>query len=191
MIYLNDKTFGQAKNWHIIRHVRDIVKGFNPDFEGFIVQTSVPTVLKANLSLWKEYGVKVVELGVETVNDSLLKRYRKPQTETMIYNAVDFLVNEGLHVISNIILGLPGETADTYYNTLSFLNFHQSKLFALNIYTLALYNDAELSGEIKGDGEGDSDELSTDRTFWSDDERGLYHKVCDLVYGIGIEIVGR
>jgi len=189
LIYLNDKTFGQAKNWHTIRKVYKEVRFRNEEFEGFIVQTSVATVLTANLEEWKRKQVKVIELGVETFNDRILKSLNKPQTEQMIRKALDRLRLYGFKVIVNIIAGLPTETAITYKKTYRFILNYMPMLFALNIYTLALYGDAELSNEIDGDGKGDSDELSDNKSFWSIEDKKNYDNFCNELYTLGIEIV--
>lgn len=189
LVYLNDKTFGQSDNWDKLGKVYNVIKTYNQDFQGFIVQTSVAMALKADLKKWSDNGVRIVELGVESYNDALLKQYRKPQTSDMIQQAVDKLSDNGLAVIANIMLGLIGETALTYSNTLGFIMANKAKLYALNVYTLALYADAAMADDIKTVDASDADELSTDRSFWTDNEREDYRTFSPVFYALGSMIV--
>jgi hypothetical protein len=61
-------------------------------------------------------------------------------------------------------------------------------VYSLNIYTLAVYDNAELADEIKTS-KSDTDELSDDRTFWTDDEREAYRKWSKEFYKLGIKIL--
>jgi len=47
-----------------------------------------------------------------------------------------------------VITGLVGENLETYLHTLDFIEDHQNMLYALNIYTLAVYSDKEYGQEI-------------------------------------------
>lgn len=189
LVYINDKTFGQAGNHNFLKDVREKILEFNPEFNGFIVQTSVQTVLSANLWRWREMlGIKIVELGIETMNDSILRSLKKPSTEKMARQAVFDVANNGMSVIANVILGLPDETALTYTKTAGFLMENIKHLIALNIYTLALYSDSEIAKEIDSTSESDSDELCTERSFWSSKEKQTYDVFSEVFYEIGLKI---
>lgn len=205
LVYLNDKTWGMASNHLYLRRVYKLIKQFNPEFEGFIVQTSVAMVTSfLNRSylgvsnfpgshedmvqfMW-DCGVRVVELGVETYNNYLLDRYRKPQREEQINRVVTLLSARGFKVIANIILGLPGETLDTYRHTYEWLTANFYKLFGVNIYTFAVYHDAQLSKELDYDPAKDCDERCDDRTFWTLLEREAIKQVSDWFYVLGLRI---
>ena len=184
LVYLNDKTYGQAENYKQLGKLYHIITGYNPEFEGFIVQTTVLQVLKLKPKFYKALHIKVVELGIETYNNDLLIKYNKPQNETKILEAMELL--KGVKVICNIILGLIGETEKTYKRTLSFLDTQQ--FYALNIYTLALYADSRLGETIEVTA-NDANELATDRTFWNASERTAFNKYADLFYLKGLQIV--
>ena len=190
LVYLNDKTFGQADNWKHLGIVNEIIKSFNPEFEGFIVQTTCNQIARTNLFSWQKCGIKVVELGVETYNNEILKEFRKPQSERTIEQAVKKLRMYGIRTIVNVILGLSGETTGTYFKTYSFLYKNRRSLFALNIYNLAIYADAEIANDIDL-ADGDSDELCKEKSFWTKEEREAYNKFSDSFYLLGMEIVGQ
>ena len=92
-------------------------------------------------------------------------------------------------MIANLILGLPGETSQTYAKTYDFLSsWWSDKFYSLNIYTFAAYADAEATKELDVNA-GDTDELSDNRTFWTDDERVAFKYWSESFYRLGINIV--
>ena len=40
LVYLDDKTFGQAPNWQMIGPISEEIRKYNPDFKGYIIQTT-------------------------------------------------------------------------------------------------------------------------------------------------------
>ena len=184
LVYVDDKTWGQASNYKYLAEVYNFIKCYNPDFEGFIVQTTAGTVVKMGDDVFERCHVKVVEIGVETFNDDLLQRYRKPTSCMTTTRAVQKLSRLGVKCIANVILGLPGETFDTYAATYRFLR--QADLYALNTYTLAAYDDSDLNIEVK---DGDKDELNDSRSFWTDGERDAFDLWSPSFYILGKQIV--
>jgi hypothetical protein len=91
LIYLNDKTFGQAKNYLQLKDIYQEIKKQNPAFQGFIVQTTAPSLLKMTDGFLQSSGIKFVELGVETYNDDILRRLSKPHSTKQIDQAVAHL----------------------------------------------------------------------------------------------------
>ena len=188
LVYLNDKTFGQADNCNWLSGVYKRIRLYNPEFEGFIVQTTAAMVCKRPIDFWEKLHIRIVEIGVETFNDNLLKRYRKPASEHVIDQAIQRLARAGVKCIANIILGLPGETEDTYYHTVDFLKWcsYLDYLYSLNIYTLAAYADSDLGISANAT---DTDELNDDRSFWTPEEREAYRIWSERFYALGIAIV--
>lgn len=189
LVYLNDKTFGQCDTHHMLYDLYLMIKAFNPDFRGFIVQTTCAEVLKHSAIFWESLCIKVVELGIETFNDKLLAKYNKPQNERTIARAVDKLHKAHIDTIANVVLGFPGETMRTYGKTLSFL--HYFPFYALNIYTLALYQGTRLAKDIDGDNEADANELAEIRSFWTSQEKADFDSASPLFYHLAIDKVVR
>jgi len=196
LVYLDDKTFGQADNANELKYIYNDIKAFNPAFRGFIVQTTAyEIVYHWHTDFWGDNHVRAVEIGVETFNSLLLAKYRKPATVSTIQCAVELLHCAGLDVIVNLILGLPGETAETYMNTFEFLVRNYNKLYGVNVNTLALYEDCDLfdeHGEIgkvpqtdKGQGDNGG------RSFWTTQEREDYRKFSECIYAAATAIHRR
>jgi len=114
--------------------------------------------------------------------------YRKPVNTDIISRAVDKLYALGIRVIVNIMLGLPGESRRSYQRTWDFLNDNQMKFYALNIYTFAAYEDANL--DIVAN-QSDKDELYEHRSFWTPEEAREYAAWSPVFYSLGIDIVKR
>jgi len=71
LIYINDKTFGQAKNHQLIESLYWLVKSTNKNFQGFIIQTTARDALKIEPEVLKY--IKYAEIGVESFNNDILK----------------------------------------------------------------------------------------------------------------------
>lgn len=190
LVYVNDKTFGQANNYWRLKECYEYTKGYNPKFKGFIIQTTCRQVIKfmhENENL-KALGIFAAELGIETFNDNILKALRKPQTETSIELAVLKLVQQDIKVIGNFIIGLPDENLRTYCKTINFIEDNHKRFYALNIYNLALYDNVELSKEVTP-GISDKNELVVNRDFRTRTENTLANEFSNIVFKIGLDIL--
>ncbi len=61
-----------------------------------------------------------VELGLQTIHADSIRYIRRGYENAVYYNAVRRLKREGIHVVTHIILGLPGETAEMAAQTTRF-----------------------------------------------------------------------
>jgi hypothetical protein len=170
LIYLNDKTFGQAENYRELAHVYSVLKARNPLFRGFIAQTTALHALRLTKdSEWLRSGICYVELGIETYNDSILASYNKPQSFRRFTDlAVAALRENGIALIPNIIVGFPEETGETYANTLGFLRANLGSISHINIYNLAVYRGAELSKRLAMRDSQDNDENTLVKSWHRD-----------------------
>lgn len=188
LVYLNDKTFGQAPNYQHLSDVYDRMKAANPDFKGFIVQTTAAQMNKIPADWLAKSGIKYVELGVESYNDPILKEMHKPANQRLIDSATDKLRQNKIALIPNILIGLPGETAETYNNTLEFLKRNKDVISHANIYNLAVYKDAELGKKLTTANEGDFNENVLEKSFHTNPE--VHRQFAGDMYGLGEEMLG-
>lgn len=173
LIYVDDKTFGQAKNYEYLREVYNRVKRYNSGFEGFIIQTTFAKMKDKNfISKIENLNIKVIELGLETFNDDILKKYRKPTNEKTIREVIHFMNEKypDIKIIINLITGMPEETKETYNKTFNFVYDNIDKFFSVNLYNLAVYENTELGKEIKSK-EFDNNELDLDKSFLSIEQK--------------------
>ncbi|KKN11771.1 hypothetical protein LCGC14_1023140, partial [marine sediment metagenome] len=192
LVYMDDKTFGQAPNYTYLEELYKKLKKQNPKFQGFIIQTTAPQYLKLDPEFLKKAGVKYVELGVESYNDDILRRLKKPANRKLIDKAVAKLREDGIAFIPNIMSGLAGktkdgkiwtETTETYQNTLDFLKKNKDIISHVNIYNMAVYAGTSIGEQISEATETDVDENIISRSYLKDKKlhEGFYTKV--LAFG--------
>ena len=172
LVYLNDKTFGQAKNFEKLIDIKKKIEAVNPNFQGFIIQTTAPQFLKMSDSFLRESGIKFVELGAETINDDILAKINKPHRVAHIEKAAEKIRRLKMNFVPNIMVGLAGvdkgklwtETIKTYGNTLKFLKKHKDIVSHVNVYVLATYEGTALHEQL-GTNEVDSDENVIEKSW--------------------------
>lgn len=182
LVYVNDKTFGQAENYTKLPELGRRIAEKNPNFKGFIVQTTAAQLLKIPDAFLKEAGIKFVELGIESYNDPILRSVQKPATEAIINTAVDKLRQAGIALIPNIIIGMPGETAETYARTLQFLKDNKDIISHANIYNLALYSDTTLAKQVLTLSAADYNENVLEKSFHTNPE--VHKQFAGDLYGL-------
>lgn len=180
LVYINDKTFGQATNFQRLPELFQQLKEQNPDFQGFIIQTTAAQMQRLPEDFLKQAGVKYIELGVESYNDSVLKNQSKPANEALIDAATEKIRRVGAKFIPNIMIGLPGETAETYAHTMDFLRRNSDVISHTNTYNLAIYDQAALSKEIAASAEGDRNENIAQKSFYTD--QSIHERFAKDVY---------
>ncbi len=192
LVYINDKTFGQASNYRDLSILYDVIKPFNPKFRGFTVQTSVAQVFTFinNCVDLKALHIVNVEIGVESYNKHILKKYNKAQTPMTINCATHWLLSQGLNVIPNIIIGLPGEDIYSYSNTLEWLSDMKKHFHMLNVTNFVPYygSDAE---NIVVKTEDDLNQTVCERSWHTEKEAAAVHVFTEMLFEIGMEIIER
>ena len=190
LIYLNDKTFGQCNNYKLLPLLYKRIKKYNPNFKGFIIQTTCNMFLKADyIRHIKNSHIVVCELGIETYNNNLLNNLSKPQNIKIIDNAIQILKNLNIKIIPNIIIGLIGENRKTYNNTLLFIKKHKKDIYLLNIYNLALYLNSALAKDIKNITDNDLNENITNKSFYNNSQLIDNEYFYNQVFKLGIKIL--
>jgi len=193
LVYLNDKTFGQAPNYKDLTDIYARLKSKNPEFEGFIIQTTAAQLQKLPDEFLAKSGIKYVELGVESYNDPILKALHKPASEKLIDEAVEKLRRLNIRFIPNIMVGLTGdgwsETTETYQHTLDFLEKNRDIISHLNIYNLVLYEGTELSKILKVQTDTDFNENTVVKSFHTNPE--VHEWFNQKVLEFGLQQLGR
>lgn len=188
LVYLDDKTFGQCSNHKHIEFIAAALRAFNPGFEGFIVQTSCAQVVRTP-HIFNDPDIRIVELGIETYNNEILTAMNKPSSTTMIDKAVYGLHSRDKKIIPNLMLGLLGETWETYGRTLRWLFTNRRKFYAININVLTIYHDTPLQQELGiRPNDGDTSENCGNRSYWTEEEESAFNCMSLAFYKIGKEI---
>jgi len=189
LVYVNDKTFGQANNYKWLRDIKFIIRAYNPEFEGFIVQTTARKCKDYDFCRdLKTYGVKFVEIGLESHNDRILQKYQKPHNVKMINRSFVNLAKFKINIIPNIIIGLIGESIHTYKNTIDFLTRWSDCIFSLNIYNLAVYDNTDLADEVKLK-KKDQNEMESSRSYHTAKDKQAIMYFYNLVFKLGLSLL--
>lgn len=189
LVYLNDKTFGQAGNYIYLKKVYKIIKRYNRNFKGFIIQTTTSQLLnKTFINNLKHLKIYACEIGIESYNNKLLRTLRKPQNTQTINKAIKTLKKLNIKIIGNFIIGIMGENKKTYDKTLNFIEHNLKNFFLLNIYNLAVYLNTELSKKIKAKNDSDLNENVLNKSFYTTKQKEnnlyFYNKIFKLAYKI-------
>lgn len=79
------------------------------------------TVTKESLQHWKENGCISVVYGIESGSPTMLAIMEKNATLEENINALKWTYETGLGTVIQLVLGMPGETDKTIYETINFL----------------------------------------------------------------------
>ena len=91
------------------------------DFSGaaeFTVEANPCSLTEGHLSLWRDFLVKRVSLGVQSLNDDELLWLGRRHDAKMALEALEKTVLYGFDVSADLIFGLPRQTLSTWRNSL-------------------------------------------------------------------------
>ncbi len=189
LVFLDDKTFGQAPNWRQLDAIGRQIREFNPKFKGFIVQTSPRNAAQPGfMQTCAQLGVRYVEFGVEVIDDHYLKAMRKPFNLKRLEQGMHNAQVAGIPVIPNFIFGIKGADYDP---TVQWVRDHIDQIPVVNGNWLAAQgNDRGGTASLRGaDDEfgrnpADADQNSTEKSWLTDNERAAsldaFHEIQEL-----------
>ena len=94
----------------------------------------------------------IVEIGIQTANDSTLKNINRNHTAQCAREAALLCKNSGLATTAHIIIGLPGENMNDFINTANLVKdcgFSSIKIHPLHIVNGTRFADDYKKGKIK------------------------------------------
>jgi anaerobic magnesium-protoporphyrin IX monomethyl ester cyclase len=115
-----DETFTLAKNRTLDMCREMIERGINREIS-WRCETRVDAVDFELLKKMKEAGCEMVEYGVESGNDTILKNSMKGITIRQVIDAFRLSKKAGLKTYMNFIFGHPGETAATLKDSINLM----------------------------------------------------------------------
>ena len=99
------------------------------------------------LDLMKKSGCYLIDFGIESANNQILKNIRKGETIEQIDRSIVLAHKAGMITQANFILGLPGETVETMQETVNYAV--NSKLDRAGFFALRLLPGSDLSKKMK------------------------------------------
>lgn len=121
----------------------------HPDIAGISIATRPDCLPAECLDLLAELQVQFpykfiwVELGLQTMHETTAEFIRRGYSLSVFENAMVELTKRNIPVIVHVILGLPGETADMQYETISYLNRLQP--FGIKLQLLHILKGTDLA----------------------------------------------
>jgi len=102
-----------------VRYLKEVQPFLAPGpIESIRISTRPDALDEEILSLLKEYGVKTVEVGVQSMIDEVLTLANRGHCAKDAVDVVHRLKNRNLEVGLQLMIGLPGDTCDLFLHTL-------------------------------------------------------------------------
>lgn len=140
------------------------------------IEVNPGTVTRRRLEVWKDVGINRLSIGVQSLNDSVLKRLNRHQTAQDVYRLIDeaSVFFENLSI--DLILGLP-EISEHEWKTL-IERVMTWPIKHISIYFLTVHEETPLYYKVQ-----------TNRIALPSDEYmvGLYHWTIDTLAQHGFE----
>lgn len=92
-----------------LRRVFSFFAPYRSVIRSFRLSTKPVPLEDETISILKENGVDLIELGIPTFNDTLLALLNRAHTSSDLFRAHDRLKNEGFSLALQFMVGLPGE----------------------------------------------------------------------------------
>lgn len=94
------------------------------------------------LSILKRYGVKTVELGLQSVSEDVLIRTKRGHTREDERRAAELIVKNGFDFVGQMMIGLPGSDIENELETADFIISSGAK--CARIYPTVVFRGTEL-----------------------------------------------
>jgi histone acetyltransferase (RNA polymerase elongator complex component) len=89
----------------------------NHDIHSIRVSTRPDYINYSNLEILNKYGVKTIELGVQSMNDSILQKAQRGHTSQNVIDAVDMIKSKSFRLGLQMMIGLPDDNIDNVIHT--------------------------------------------------------------------------
>ena len=128
--------------------------------DGIRCSTRPDAVGDEAISLLQSYGVKTVELGVQSMNDCILVDAKRGHTAQEVVDAVARLKRRGMTVGVQLLPGLKGETWETILETA--IAIVELEPDFVRIYPVLVIENTELADQYRS---GEYEPLSTEQAI--------------------------
>jgi oxygen-independent coproporphyrinogen-3 oxidase len=153
-IFIGGGTPSYLEGQYIYKILYNIYKKFNGEkIEEITIEANPGTLNKEKLKIYKEIGINRISLGVQSLNDSLLKEIGRTHTSMDFYNSYELIRNIGFENVNvDLMFGLPNQTMDDCMRTLEEmvrLNVEHISYYSLILEENTLMNKWYKEGKIK------------------------------------------
>lgn len=135
----------EAKQEELLEAAYEFVK--NKQIQSIRISTRPDYIDKEKLKLLKKYGVKTIELGVQSTNDYILKKCKRGHTFEDVKKASKLIRKHGFVLGHQMMIGLPESTKIDELNTAKDLAKLKPKI--VRLYPVLVIKGTELEKSIK------------------------------------------
>lgn len=115
--------------------------------EEITLEANPADVTEEKLDAWKKFGITRLSLGVQVLDNKVLKDLNRFQTVEDVYKTMEMAPKSFDNISVDLILGLPGTTKDSWQKTLNEAVSWPIK--HLSVYILMLYKKTPLYFRVK------------------------------------------
>ena len=133
----------KEKQEELLKAAYEYVK--NKKINSIRISTRPDYIDKERLKLLKKYGVKTVELGVQSTNDYILKKCKRGHTYADVKNASKLIKRYGFELGHQMMIGLPESTRLDELNTARELAKLNPKI--VRLYPVLVIKNTQLEKE--------------------------------------------
>lgn len=119
---------------------------FTPDIE-ITIEVNPGTVRPGQLALWKQVGINRLSIGVQSLNDTVLKNLNRHQSAADVCSLLDTAQHLFENMSIDLILGLPSITFQEWQNTVKQVVLWPIK--HVSIYFLTIHEHTQLYYRVK------------------------------------------
>lgn len=123
--------FSQLKEHFIFDEKTEVTLEVNPG-----------TVRPEQLSLWKKLGINRISIGIQSLNDTVLKKLNRLQKASDVYSLLDAAPDYFDNISVDIILGLPGVSTTEWEHLLA--QIVTWKITHISMYVLEVHDNTPL-----------------------------------------------
>lgn len=119
-IFIGGGTPSYLEGHYISKILNYIYKNFNVEnIQEISIETNPGTLNKEKLRVYKEWGINRLSIGVQSLNDNLLKAIGRAHTSMDFYKSYELIRSLGFKNINvDLMFGLPNQTIDDCLRTL-------------------------------------------------------------------------
>jgi len=141
------------------------------ELQEFTIEANPADVTVHHLKLWQKLGINRLSIGVQVLDDQVLKNLNRLQNQEDVFNLMRIAPDYFENISIDLILGLPGVTKQMWKNTLEKVISWPIK--HLSVYFLTVYEKTPLYFRIK---KGEIDLLDEDELVSLYEQTVLFFK---------------
>ncbi len=111
------------------------------------IEVNPGTVRREQLEMWRKIGINRLSIGIQTLNDEVLRRLNRHQTKEEVYCLLDCALKVFKNISVDLMIGLPGVSSKEWRSLLE--EVITWPITHISIYSLMVHEETKLFYERK------------------------------------------